>query len=92
MNLGMNDMNLKIIVKNVSCIVNSGAIVKHFGHKDIFESINVNGTKNIIKFCMKYGKRLLHISTISVSGNGEKEEFIVETPDNIRKQKIIYRK
>ena len=64
-------------------------MVKHYGPKKEFEDINVKGTKNVIEFCKKYGKRLLHISTVSVSGNGEKEESIIETPENIRDKKIF---
>ena len=79
----------KELVENVSCVINSGAIVKHFGNEQEFEDINVNGTANVIAFCKKYGKRLIHISTISVSGNGEKEESIIETEENIKDKKIF---
>ena len=79
----------KELVENVSCVINSGAIVKHFGNEKEFEDINVEGTANVIAFCKKYGKRLIHISTISVSGNGEKEESIIETEENIKDKKIF---
>ncbi len=88
-NLGINPNELKSIIKNVSCVINSGAIVKHFGQKKLFDDINVTGTKNTIDFCKKYGKRLIHISTISVSGNGEKEETILETSSNINNKKLF---
>lgn len=55
----------------------------------MFEDINVTGTKNIVDFCLEFSKRLLHISTISISGNGEKEEVVEETPDNINDKKIF---
>lgn len=76
-------------IRNTSVVINSGALVKHYGQKQEFEDINVKGTKNVIEFCKKHGKRLLHISTVSVSGNGEKEESVVETPENIRDKKIF---
>ena len=87
--LGINSKDLHDVIKNVSCIINSGAIVKHFGQKKLFEDINVVGTKNTIDFCKKYGKRLIHISTISVSGNGEKEETVLETSSNINNKKLF---
>ncbi len=86
---GIFPKTFKELVENVSCVINSGAIVKHFGNQKEFEDINVKGTANVIAFCKKYGKRLIHISTISVSGNGEKEESIVETAENIKDKKIF---
>ena len=72
---GISEQAIKELVKNITVIINSGALVKHFGKQKEFEDINVKGTKNIIKFCQKYGKKLLHISTISVSGNDKKDEI-----------------
>ena len=71
---GISNENLKEIVQNINVIINSAALVKHYGRQKDFEDINVKGTKNIIEFCKKYGKKLLHISTGSVSGNDKKEE------------------
>lgn len=59
----------KEIIDNFEIVINSLAHVKHFGEKQIFEEININGTKNISEFCIKNNKKLLHISTLSVSGN-----------------------
>ena len=70
---GMSREDLRELLANVNVIINSGALVKHFGNKNDFERINVTGPKNIIAFCQKYGKRLLHISTTSVSGNDKKD-------------------
>lgn len=74
-NLGLSEEDYTDILNNVDTVINAGAIVKHFGLKDEFENINVLGTQNVIDLCLKNRKRLLHISTISVSGFGEKEEF-----------------
>lgn len=82
-NLGLSPNNLKLIQKNISTVINSGAIVKHFGQKDLFEKINITGTANVVTLCKNLNKRLLHISTISISGNGEKENTIEETLENI---------
>lgn len=89
-NLGLSANDYNIIKNSIDIVINSGAIVKHFGIKDEFESINVTGTKNVVDFCTIENKRLLHISTISISGNGEKEETIEETPENINDKKLFY--
>lgn len=88
-NLGLSDKDYNMLCDKVDVVINSGALVKHFGIKKKFEEINVTGTQNIIDFCTKNNKRLLHISTVSISGNGEKEETVVETPENINKKKIF---
>lgn len=72
-NLGISEIDYSTIVDNVSTIINSAALVKHFGLKEQFYDINVLGTENIVDFCKLNKKRLLHISTISVSGYGEKD-------------------
>lgn len=70
-NMGMSQEDIDIVNNKVSAVINSGALVKHYGESKLFEDINVLGTQNVVNFCKKYKKRLLHISTISVSGNGE---------------------
>lgn len=71
--LGTSKEDLRDIITSVNVVINSGALVKHFGNKSEFENINVTGPKNLVSFCQKYGKRLLHISTSSVSGNNKKD-------------------
>jgi len=88
-NLGLSNKDYTMLSENIDAVINSGALVKHFGIKKKFEEINVNGTQNVIDFCKKTKKRLLHVSTISISGNGEKEETVVETPENINKKKLF---
>ena len=88
-NLGLSDVDINTLNKNISTIINSGAIVKHFGQKDLFEQINIKGTDNVVKLCKILNKRLLHISTISISGNGEKENTIEENIENIN-SKIVF--
>lgn len=89
-NLGLSDYDYTLLKNNIDVIINSGAIVKHYGLRKEFEDINVLGTKNIVDFCQRENKRLLHISTMSVSGSGEKEEAIIETPENINNKKQFY--
>lgn len=68
-NLGLNTDYIDLLNQNTSCIINSAAIVKHFGDYADFESVNVAVVKNIVDFCKKYNKKLVQISTTSVSGN-----------------------
>lgn len=88
-NLSLSKRDLAYVVRNTNVVINSGALVKHFGLKKDFEDANVLGTENVVAFCKKYGKRLLHISTVSVSGNGEKEEEIDLDPNNLSNKKVF---
>lgn len=60
---------LKKLAQNITTIIHSAALVKHFGSYQHFYDINVNGTNNIVNFAYKYNKKLYYISTLSVSGN-----------------------
>ena len=71
-NLGLSNADSELVKNNVDVIINSGALVKHYGTSKLFEDINVIGTQNVVNFCVLNKKRLLHISTISVSGNSER--------------------
>jgi thioester reductase-like protein len=86
-NLGTNKNDLRTIANQTEVVINSGALVKHFGNKQDFENINVIGTKNLITFCQKFGKRLLHISTLSVSGNDKKD---IKENVNIFSERNLY--
>ena len=79
-NLGLSKSDYNEVVSNVDVVINSGAIVKHFGLKKEFEDINGKGTQYIVDLCKKNNKRLIHASTISISGFGEKEE-LTTTPE-----------
>ena len=68
-NLPLNPNDYNNIVKDIDIVINSAAYVKHFGQKEIFEKVNIEGVNNLIEYCKKYNKRLIQISTISVSGN-----------------------
>lgn len=88
--LDLSNENYNIFKNNINIVLNSGALVKHFGQKNLFEEINVKGTQNIIDLCKTTNKRLIHISTISVSGNGEKEESIIENMSNLNSKQPFY--
>ncbi len=68
-NLGLSVVDQETLANKIDCVINSAAIVKHYGYYSDFEKINVTGVKNLIDFCLKYNKKLVQISTISVSGN-----------------------
>lgn len=68
-NLGIKKEKYDEIIKNVDLVIHSAACVKHYGYADYFKKVNIDGTKNIAKFCFENNKKLIHISTISVSGN-----------------------
>ena len=77
-NLGMKSSIYEEIGNNVNTLIHSAALVKHFGNFEEFEKININGTKNIINFCKTFNTTLMHISTISVSGNNFAEGSFIE--------------
>ncbi len=67
--LGLTDMYYQELGNSVSCVINSAAIVKHYGDSSIFNEINIEGVQNIINFCSSFNCKLIHLSTLSVSGN-----------------------
>ena len=59
--------------KNIICIINSAATVKHLGDYSHFEKTNVLSVKNLIDVCKDIKDcQLVHISTLSVSGSTAK--------------------
>ena len=62
--------NEKLELSNkISCVINSAALVKHYGNYSEFEKINITAVKNMINYCERFNKRFIQISTTSVSGN-----------------------
>ena len=68
-NLNISNKTELLLNKNINCVINSAANVKHYGYYSEFEKINVIGVKNLVDFCNKYNKKFIQISTTSVSGN-----------------------
>lgn len=66
---GLLDNKYDKLGNKISCVINSAAIVKHYGSQDLFDKTNIEGVQNIIDFCKKFDVKLYHISTLSVSGN-----------------------
>ena len=68
-NLGLTDEQIDYIFNDITCVINSAAKVTHYGDYNAYREINVNGTENLLKLCLKFDKRFYQISTLSVSGN-----------------------
>lgn len=66
---GLNDNSYNDLAQKVQTVIHSGALVKHYGHYSEFEKNNVQGTREVINFCVKFDKKINHISTISISGD-----------------------
>ncbi len=61
---------------NISdCVIDTAALVKHYGDYELFNKTNVNSTKEILSFCKKFNIPFHYVSTMSVSGFG-----LVHTP------------
>ncbi len=76
--LGLNNENYENLGGCLDTVIHCAALVKHYGNYDDFNNININGTQNIISLCEKFNLRLLHVSTISVSGNNLAEGSNIE--------------
>lgn len=67
--LGFSDSLYHDLGSKLSCIINSAAIVKHYGKSSVFDEVNIKGVENMITFCKDFDIKLYHLSTLSVSGN-----------------------
>ena len=82
-NFGLNTQLYTDIVNNVSIVINSSANVRHYGDFKNFEDINIGLTKKAIEFCEKYNKRLIQISSTSVSGEINTNETVTFSENNL---------
>ena len=60
---------------DVQTIIHTAASVKHYGSYQYFHEINTLGTKRIVDYAKRINAKLLHVSTISVSGNSLVDSF-----------------
>jgi len=86
-NFGLTPKQYKELGEDLNTVIHSAALVKHFGSYESFENINIKGTKRVVDYCKNFDLKLLHISTISVSGNNFAEGSYVE---NTFKEEINY--
>lgn len=68
-NFGMAQQEYLDMMGKVHTVIHAAATVKHYGSYEYFDEVNVGTTRRLIKFCMEAGSRLIHISTLSVSGD-----------------------
>jgi thioester reductase-like protein len=57
----------------IGTVYNCAAVVKHYAAGDELEKINVEGVSNLVDFCRSDNARLIHVSTVSVSGMRAKD-------------------
>ncbi len=88
-----DDNEFDSIKNNINTIINCAACVKHFGDINLFKKMNVDVVDNLVKFSLEYNKKIIHISTLSVSGNlleaGNLEQSNLP-PDTIYDEKMFF--
>ena len=91
-NFGLSIEQLDNLMNHIDTIINSAALVKHYGDAETFTKINIDGTKLLVDICQNYHKKLYHISTLSVSGFGlpSLDEPIVEVPKSTFDEASFY--
>lgn len=73
--LGLNDGEYQDLLSNVTTVINCAASVKHYGSYKYFYEANVETVKHLISFCRNCNAKLIHTSTLSVSGNSFGDTF-----------------
>ena len=68
--LGLSDTEYSALTDKVDTVINCAASVKHYGTYPYFYEVNVDTVKRLVAFCKSAKSKLIHISTLSVSGNG----------------------
>lgn len=66
---------------DIQTVIHTAATVKHYGSYDYFHGVNVQGTRNVIAFAQRMKARLIHVSTLSVSGNSLVDAFDIYHAD-----------
>ena len=72
---GMPKLEYDKLLSRVDTVINAAASVKHYGSYKYFYEVNVETVKRLIDFCQSSGGKLIHISTLSVSGNSFADDF-----------------
>ena len=72
---GLDENLYNELGNNSDCVIDTAALVKHYGDYELFNKTNVNSTKEILSFCKKFNIPFHYVSTMSVSGFG-----LVHTP------------
>ena len=85
--IALGDVTREINIEGeVNTVFNCAAVVKHFSRGTEIEDVNVGGAVNCVKFCVKTGARLIHVSTYSTAGlsvDGVPAKGTVQTEQNL---------
>lgn len=76
---GLSESAYCSLGNKIDLIIHSAAIVKYFGDYSEIELVNVFGTQRVIEFALKYSKKLIHISTVGISGSYLVESSVTDT-------------
>lgn len=79
---GLTDDEYSALVSNVDTVINTAASVKHYGSYGYFYEANVETVNQLIEFCKKSDAKLIHTSTLSVSGNSFADDFKGKVSDS----------
>ena len=71
---GLSEQEYAALLPQIDTVVNCAASVKHYGSYRYFHEANVASVKRLIAFAGAADAKLIHISTLSVSGNGFGDE------------------
>lgn len=72
---GLQEAEYNDLLDKVDTVINCAASVKHYGSYKYFYEANVETTKKLIEFCKLSDAKLIHTSTLSVSGNSFGDDF-----------------
>lgn len=72
---GLDTQEYKMLLENVDTVINAAASVKHYGSYQYFHEVNAETVGRLIAFCQNRHAKLIHISTLSVSGNSFGDDF-----------------
>ena len=61
--------------RDIQTVIHAAATVKHYGSYKYFQKVNVHGTRNIAAYAQRINAKMIHISTLSVSGNSFVDAF-----------------
>ena len=76
-NFGVTDKILQDLYNSIDVVINSAAIVSHFGNYEKIYTANVKSVENIINYCKNNNKKIYHISTIGISGLDLDNEYLI---------------
>ncbi len=72
---GLSEQDYTQLLSRVDTVIHAAASVKHYGSYKYFYETNVESEKRLIKFCFEADAKLVHVSTLSVSGNSFADHF-----------------